>query len=97
MILSVEQLITFDRAGMVYKIINKLCPENLWSKFNLKSHYSRYNTRSCRNIQIPKYNLEYAKKGLSYSALKTWNEILLFISFIHFNLFMQGKVCSCRS
>ena len=28
-ILSVEQLITFDRAVMVYKISNKLCPENL--------------------------------------------------------------------
>ena len=78
-ILSVEQLIAFDRAVMVYKIVNKLCPENLWSKFNLRSHYSRYNTRFCRNIHIPKYNLEYAKKGFSYSALKTWSEIPLSI------------------
>ena len=76
---SVKQLITFDRAVMVYKIFNKLGPENLWNKFNLRSHYSRYNTRFCRNIQIPKYNLEYAKKGFSYSALKTWNEINLSI------------------
>ena len=78
-ILSVEQLITFDLTVIVYKIINKLCPENLWSKFNLRSLYSRYNTRFCRNIQIPKYNLEYAKKGFSYSALKNWNEIPLSI------------------
>ena len=78
-VLSVKQLITFDRAVMVYKILNKLCPENLWNKFNLRSHHSRYNTRFCRNIQIPKYNLEYAKKGFSYSALKTWNEIPLSI------------------
>ena len=35
--LSVEQLIIFDRAVMVYKIIDKLCPENIWSKFNLRS------------------------------------------------------------
>ena len=55
--LSVKQLITFDRAVMVYKIFNKLCPGNLWNKFNLRSHHSRYNTRFCRNIQIPKYNL----------------------------------------
>jgi len=34
-------------------------------------------TQFCRNIQIPKYNLEYAKKGFSYSALKTLNEIPL--------------------
>ena len=68
--LSVKQLITFDRAVMVYKIFNKLCPENLWKKFNQRSHHSRYNTRFCINTQIPKYNLEYAKKGFSYSALK---------------------------
>jgi len=77
--LSVKQLITFDRAVMVYKIFNKLCPENLWNKFNLRSHHSRYNTRFCRNIKILKYNLEYARKGFSYSALKTWNEIPLSI------------------
>ena len=74
---SVQQLLTFDHAVMVYKIFNKLCPENLWNKFNLRSHHSRYNTQYCRNIQIPKCNLEYAKKGFSYSALKTWNEIPL--------------------
>ena len=74
--LAVEQLITFVRAVMVYKIFNKLSPENLRNKFHLRSHYSRYNTRFCRNIQIPN-NLEYAKKGFSHSALKTWNEIPL--------------------
>ena len=77
--LAVQQLITFDRAVMVYKIFNKLCPEHLWNKYHQRSHYSRYNTRFCKNIQIPKYNLEYAKKGFSYSALKTWNELPLSI------------------
>ena len=73
--LLVEQFITFDRAVMVYKIFSKLCTENLWNKLNLKTHYSRYNTRLCRSIQISKYNLKYAKKRFSYSALKIWNEI----------------------
>ena len=77
--LSVKQLITFDRAVMVYKIFNKLFPENLWNKFNRRSDHSRYNTRFYRKVQIPKYNLEYAKKGFSYSALKTWNGIPLSI------------------
>ena len=36
--LAVEQLIEFDRAVMVYKILNKLCPENLLNKFHLRSH-----------------------------------------------------------
>ena len=67
--LAMEQPITFDRAVMVYKIFNKLCLEDVWNKFQLRSHYSRYNTRFCINIQIPKHNLEHAKKGFSYSAL----------------------------
>ena len=68
--LAVEQLIAFNRAVMVYKTFTKLYPEYLWNTYHLRSYYSRYNTRFCRNIQIPKYNLEYAKKGISYSASK---------------------------
>ena len=73
--LQVKQLITFDRSVMTYKIMNRLCPENLWNKFQRRSHYSNYNTRFCENLQIPKYNLEYSKKRFSYTALKAWNEI----------------------
>ena len=67
-----EQLVMFDRAVMAYKIMDRLCPENLWNKFQRRSEYSSYNTRFCRDLQIPGYNL---KKGFSYSALKVWNEI----------------------
>ena len=77
--LAVEQLIAFDRAVMVCEIFNKLCSENLWNKYHLRFHYFRCNTRFCRNIQIPKYNLEYAEKVSSYSALKAWNETPLSI------------------
>ena len=100
--LSVIKLITFDRTVMVYKIFNKLCPDS--NKFNLRSHHSRYNTRFCRNIQIPKYKLEHVKKGLSYSALKTWNEIPLsireFPTLFHFkrqlNVFDELKLNQTR-
>ena len=73
--LRTEQLVMFDCAVMAYKIMNRLCPENFWNKFQRRSQYSSYNTRFCRDLQIPWYNLEYAKKGFSYSALKVWNEI----------------------
>ena len=73
--LQVKQLITFDRSVMTYKIMNRLCPENLWNEFQRRSHYSNYNTRFCENLQIPKHNLEYSKKRFSYTALKAWNEI----------------------
>ena len=77
--LAGKQLITFDRVVMVYTIFNKLCSENIWNKFHLRSHYSRYIAIFCRNVQIPKCNLEHAKKGYSYSVLKAWNAIPLSI------------------
>ena len=71
--LCIERLVMFDRAVMVYKIMNRLCPENLWNKLQRRSAYSSYNTRFCRDL--PRYNLENVKKGFSYSALKVLNEI----------------------
>ena len=73
--LNVEQLIKFDRSTMTYKIMNRMCPESLWDKFPQISLHSNYNTRNCKDIQIPRYNLEYVKKGFHYSALTAWNSI----------------------
>ena len=73
--LNVEQLIKFDRSAMTYKIMNRMCPESLWDKFPQISLHSNYNTRNCKDIQIPRYNLEYVKKGFHYSALTAWNSI----------------------
>ena len=73
--LHVKQLSTFDRSVITYKFVNKLCPENLWNKFQRRSHYSNYDTRFCENLQIPKYNLQHSEKRFSYTALKAWKEI----------------------
>ena len=73
--LDVKQLINFDRLAMTYKIMNKTCPESLWDKCLLISLHSNYRTRNCKDIQIPRYNLEYVKKGFHYSALTVWNSI----------------------
>ena len=59
---------------MTYKIMNKLGPESLWDKFELRSTHSRYAKRNCRDLQIPRLNTEHGKKGFKYSALKLWNE-----------------------
>ena len=73
--LTAENLIRFDRSVMTYKILNKLSPESLWHKFQYRSMYSNYETRNCKDLQIPKLITEPAKKGFYYSALKTWNDI----------------------
>ena len=36
-----------------------------------------YETRNCRDISIPKLNIEFPKKVFHYSAAKLWNEIPL--------------------
>ena len=73
--LSVENLIRFDRSVMAYKILNKLSPESLWDKYQYRSAYSNYETRNCKDLQIPRLKTEHAKKGFYYSALKAWNDI----------------------
>ena len=73
--LTVEQLIKFDRPVMTYKIINRPCPESLWDKYHQRTQLSNHITRNCRDLQIPRNNLEYVKKGFHYSALKAWNDI----------------------
>ena len=62
--LNVSNLILFDRLVMMYKIINKLSPESLWDKLELRSVYSKYETRNCHNLHIPRLNAERAKMVL---------------------------------
>ena len=73
--LSVVNLVRFDRCVMVYKILNKQCPESLWNMFQQRCSISNYNTRNYRDLHIPKLNLELTKKGFHYSGIKAWNDI----------------------
>ena len=59
----------------MFKINNQLCPESLWNKFRQRYEISNYNTRNCRNLEIPKTNLEKTKKGFHYTGLQVWNSI----------------------
>ena len=73
--LSVENIIRFDRSVMVYKISNKLSPENLWGKCQQRSSQCNYATRYCKDLQIPRPNTEHAKKSYQYSTVAIWNTI----------------------
>ena len=44
--LNVNNVISFDRLVMTYKIKNRLRPESLWDKFELRSVRSKYATRN---------------------------------------------------
>ncbi len=75
--LNISNLIHYDRAVMVYKIMNRICPEGLWNKYQPRSLHSTYATRHCNDLEIPRYKTEFAKKGFHFSALKAWNNIPL--------------------
>ena len=73
--LSVSNLIKFDRAVMIYKIINGLCPDNLREILATRSQISNNLTRHYLDLDIPRQNLEFSKKSFFYCGAQMWNEI----------------------
>ena len=59
---------------MTYKIVNRLCPENLFDKYLPRSYFSSYNTRNSQDLQISRSRTEFFKKSFHYASLKVWNE-----------------------
>jgi len=82
--LNVENPFRYDRNVMTYKIMNSLCPENLWDKYQRRSFHSTYNTRQCEDVQIPRYWTEFTKKAfimqLSYLGM---THLLKFVNYWH--------------
>ena len=72
--LNVENIFRYDRNLMTYKIVNRLCPENLFDKYMPRSYFSSYNTRNSQDLQIPGPRTEIFKKSFHCSSLKVWNE-----------------------
>ena len=56
--LSVSNLIRFDRAIMIYEILNGLCPKNLNAKLITRSQISKYQPRNQQDLDIRRLNLE---------------------------------------
>ena len=63
--LSVSNLIIFDSAVMIYKIMNGLCPDNLRGRLVTRSQISNYPTRNQLDLDTPRQNLEFSKNSFS--------------------------------
>ena len=72
---NIDQMFQFDRSVLMYKIINKICPESLHDKFAERSSISKYDTRNKTDLQIPRLNLDFCRKSFNYTGLETWNSI----------------------
>ena len=57
--LSVEQLIRFDQLTLTYKMMNRICPDNLLNKYKIRTQCSSYNKRHYRDLQIPRHNVNF--------------------------------------
>ena len=87
--LSVPNLVKFDRAVMVYKIINGLCPDSLKGKLVTRPQISNYSTGNCLHLDIPRQNLEFSKRNSFYCGAQTWNETT-------FHVKMSSKITSFK-
>ena len=61
-LLDVRELMVFDQAVMMFKIISMLCPEGLQNRFTERSALSYYNTRNMKNLHIQKLKLDHTRK-----------------------------------
>ena len=61
--LSVSSLIKYDKAIMIYKIINDSCPDSLKGRFSTRSLLSTYALRNSLDINLRRLNLEFSNKS----------------------------------
>ena len=55
---------------ITHKILKKLNLEGLWDKYQCRSAYSYYETRNCKDFQIPRLITEHAKKDFTSLPLR---------------------------
>ena len=79
-ILPLDELIKLKRGEYMWKIKNNLLPKSLnsWFHTNNSDIVNRINTNITSGINIKKYHLpnprlEYAKRHITYSGVKLWN------------------------
>ena len=75
--LSISNTIHFEKAIMISKIVNGLCPDTLRGRLIPRSQLSSYSTRNQSDLDILRLNLEFSKNNFFYSRVKTWNSIPL--------------------
>ena len=66
---SIDQMFQFNRSVLMYKMINKICPESVHDKFAERSSISKYDTRNKTDLQIPRLNLQSVTKLLSHPQI----------------------------
>lgn len=74
-ILSVRQVIWYNTAIFIYKIIHGLLPHHLYNNCSFVSEVHGYNTRSQDNFYIRTVSTNYSQNSLFHNGLKIYNDI----------------------
>ena len=74
-LVTVQQLFDFDRSVMAYKIMNKLCPENLQANFYKDRTILSTILGLIKIFKSQNIILNILRKALLRVALKIWNKI----------------------
>ena len=59
--MNIDLLMAFDRAVMIYKIVNQLSPKGLQKKFIERSLISKFDTRKKKDLHMHKLASEHTK------------------------------------
>ena len=83
---------------MTFKCINELATDyHAWNCFKRSDIHTR-NTRSCNNLNIPKYITTSGQRSFTYSAVKLWNSLdsgLKEASTCNLSKFKKGVKLAC--
>ena len=60
---SVSNLVIFERAVMIFKIVNGLCPDNLRGRLVTRSQIPNYPARNQLDLGTPRQSLEFSKSS----------------------------------
>ena len=73
--LSVQDMLAYRDAQMVYKIINGSVPLYLKNFVKRRSDVHNRSTRNSHNLDIPKCRTSFAQRSFGYRAIKLWNSL----------------------
>lgn len=73
--LSVQDMLAYRDAQMVYKIINGSVPLYLKNFVKRRSDVHYRSTRNSHNLDIPKCRTSFAQRSFGYRAIKLWNSL----------------------
>ena len=63
----------------MFKIISKRSPESLHDKLAERFTIIKYGKKNKTDLQIPRLNLDFSRKSFTYTGLKTWNYMVLYL------------------